>query len=310
MIAPCRSGSILGILFLLIAASSSAEEKTGIYIDETAQMDLGDRFFQEGDYYRAITEYKRFLFLFPQSARAPEAALDIIKSYFQGKRWDDAVRSAEEFERTFPSSSFLPEAVLLKGIAFEEKGDYARARLFLGRVQEMLPRSPLADEAQWQIALTYMKEEDWKEAARAFRELKPESKLYPRGEYLASGLDHIDTLPRKSPAAAGVLAGLLPGAGHAYVGRYRDAAVAFVLNGVFIWGIVESFQNGNYAVGGLLTFFELGWYGGNIYSAVSSAYKYNRKTQRDYLDSLEKGGIAVSFIFRERTPFLALRYSF
>ncbi len=304
------SGSILGIFFILIAASSAAEEKSGIYIDEGIQMGLGDRFFQEGDYYRAVTEYKRFLFLFPQSPRAAEAELNVLKSYFQGKRWNDAIRTAEEFEKIFPSSPLLPEAVLLEGISFGEKGDISRGRLFLRRVQEMAPRTPLADEAQWQLALTYLKEENWKEAAREFRQLRPESKLYPRSEYLAGGLDLMDTLPRKSPTTAGVLAGVLPGAGHLYVGRYRDAAVAFLLNGAFIWGIVESFQHDNYVVGGLLTFFELGWYGGNIYSAVSSAHKYNRKIQQDYLDSLEKGGVSLSFSFRERTPVLALRYVF
>jgi tetratricopeptide (TPR) repeat protein len=305
-----RSGSILGFLLLLIAASSTAEEKTGVYLDEPTQMGLGDRFFQEGDYYRAITEYKRFLFLFPQSPRAPESQLNVVKSYFQGKRWDDVIRAAEEFERIFPASPFLAEAVMLKGIAFGEKGDFSQARLFLGRVQEMVPQTALADEAQWQIALTYLKQENWKEAAREFRKLRPESKLYPRGEYLAGGLDRIETMPEKSPQAAGILAALMPGAGHVYVGRYRDAAIAFLLNGAFIWGIVESFQHDNYALGALLTFFELGWYGGNIYSAVSSAFKYNRKIRQDYLDSLEKGGVSVSFSFRERTPFFALRYTF
>jgi tetratricopeptide (TPR) repeat protein len=303
-------GALLGILFfLLTASSSSGGEKSSLTVDEDLQMGLADRFFQEGDYYRAITEYKRFLFFFPQSPRADEAMQKIAKSYFNGKRWNEAIQAIDELGKVFPSSKFIPEAILLQGLSFAEKKDYAQARFFFRKVQEISPATPLADEAQWQIALTYVKEENWKEAGQEFRKVRPGSKLYGRGEYFAQGLDRIKEIPRKSPETAGILAAILPGAGHLYCERYRDAAIAFLLNGAFLWGIVESFDHQNYAVGGILTFFELGWYGGNIYSAVASAQKYNRKKEQEYLDSLEKG-ISLSISMQGRTPVLAFRYVF
>ena len=94
------------------------------------------------------------------------------------------------------------------------------------------------------------------------------------------------------PGLAGTLAAVLPGSGHFYTGRKRDGTVAFLLNAAFIWGAVESYNKENYALGGILTFFELGWYFGNIYSAVSSAHKYNRRLKDEYIKSLkEKKGI-------------------
>jgi len=57
----------------------------GLYIDEKVQMGLGDSFFQDGDYYRAITEYRRFLFFFPRSLRVEEALWKIASSYFTGR---------------------------------------------------------------------------------------------------------------------------------------------------------------------------------------------------------------------------------
>ncbi len=93
-------------------------------------------------------------------------------------------------------------------------------------------------------------------------------------------------LPKKSPAVAGSLAAILPGAGHLYTERPRDALVAFLLNGAFIVAAVELFRHDNYWAGGIVTFFEVGWYAGNIYSAVSSAHKYNKKVQDDYLEQL------------------------
>lgn len=50
--------------FSPLAAMSAEEER--VAVDSQLQMELADYFFQEGDYYRAITEYKRFLFLSPK----------------------------------------------------------------------------------------------------------------------------------------------------------------------------------------------------------------------------------------------------
>jgi tetratricopeptide (TPR) repeat protein len=302
---------LLTFLFLGSTGWAWGQAGGGRYLDEKLQMELGDYFFDEGDYYRAITEYKRFLFFFPRSPRVEEALWKIANSYFQGKKWDDALTACDGLLQRFPASPWLAEALLLKGRCWAEKGEYSRARYFFRRAQEVAPGKALADEARWQTALTYMKEEKWKEAAGEFRKLDPASKLYPRAEFLAQGLDRIDEVPQKSPAGAGILAALLPGAGHLYCGRYRDAAVAFVLNGAFIWGMAESFRRENYAVGGILTFFEFGWYSGNIYSAVSSAHKYNRDKKKEYLHSLERENpFSWGIQFQEKHPFLAVRYEF
>ena len=117
----------------------------------------------------------------------------------------------------------------------------------------------------------------------------------------------MDGLPRKSPALAGTLAAVLPGAGHLYAERPRDALVSFLLNGSFIWAAVELFRNNNNVAGGIVAFFELGWYGGNIYSAVSSAHKYNKRIEDEYLQGLkDKSGISL---YRDRTRSNYIMYS-
>jgi hypothetical protein len=106
------------------------------------------------------------------------------------------------------------------------------------------------------------------------------------------------------------LAAVLPGLGHAYVGRYKDGGIAFLVNALFIWAAVESFHNDNNVLGGMICFLELGWYSGNIYSAVNSTHKYNRKIGRDLRKDLKDrlelkplllsqggAGLAVSFRF-------------
>jgi tetratricopeptide (TPR) repeat protein len=296
--------------FFFLCGGASAQEEGKRVVDEKAQMGLGDYFFEDGDFYRAITEYKRFLFFFPESLRAEEALWKIASSYFQGKKWDEALSAADDLLKKHPSSPWAPEAILLKGRCWMEKKEFSQARHYFLLAREMAAGTGIAQEAQWQTAVSFLREDRWKEAAAEFRKVETSSRLYPRAEYWAQGLEGIEEVPQKSPTTAGILA-VLPGAGHLYCERYRDAGIAFVLNAAFIWGMVESFKHENYVVGGILTFFELGWYSGNIYSAVSSAHKYNRNKKKEYLDNLEKEDrLSLGISFREKQPFFSLRYVF
>ena len=49
-------------------------------------MGLGDYFFKDGDYYRAVTEYKRFLFFFPQERDGGRGALEDRQIVFQREK--------------------------------------------------------------------------------------------------------------------------------------------------------------------------------------------------------------------------------
>ena len=301
---------LLFSLFCLLAGGAWAQEEGKRVIDEKTQIGLGDYFLEGGDYYRAITEYQRFLFFFPDSLRAEEALWKITSSYFQGKKWDEALSAADDFLRKHPSSTWAAEAILLKGRCWMEKREFSQARHHFLRAREVAAGTGVAQEAQWQSAVSYLREERWKEAAAEFRKVEAGSRLYPRAEYWAQGMEGIEGVPQKSPTTAGILA-VLPGAGHLYCERYRDAGIAFILNAAFIWGMVEAFKHENYVVGGILTFFELGWYSGNIYSAVSSAHKYNRNKKKEYLDGLEREDrFSMGISFREKQPFLSFRYAF
>ncbi len=150
----------------------------------------------------------------------------------------------------------------------------------------------------------------WRDASEAFSKVGKDSTLYDSSRKLAAQSLEGEKLPSKKPVYAGTLAALIPGLGHAYVSRYKDAAVAFVLNGLFVWATVESFHQDHEVLGGILAAFEAGWYFGNIYSAVNCAHKYNRKAQNDFRNRLEdqfdlrlfvadksRFGLALSFRF-------------
>ncbi|MBW1888502.1 MAG: hypothetical protein JRI52_09165 [Deltaproteobacteria bacterium] len=155
-----------------------------------------------------------------------------------------------------------------------------------------------------------MRKDRWQEASEAFKVVEEKSPLYASSQDLSLKSLKGETLPRKDPTSAGILAAILPGLGHVYGERYRDGMVAFLLNGLFIWAAVESFDQDHDVLGGILTFLEAGWYSGNIYSAVNCAHKYNRKIRNEYRKGLPDQLDLNLFTTREGHLGLALKFDF
>ncbi|MGB9700306.1 MAG: tetratricopeptide repeat protein, partial [Thermodesulfobacteriota bacterium] len=104
------------ILLLRPSLFLGAQEGEVRILDEKLQMDLADHFFNEGDYYRAITEYKRFLFFFPRSLKTEEVYFQMAKAYLKGKKWEDALLTLDRLQKQFPHSPRRGEVYLLQGL--------------------------------------------------------------------------------------------------------------------------------------------------------------------------------------------------
>ena len=280
------------VVFLVVANDEAA---AGDPVENAKIFEFAERLFEEKDYFRAITEYKRFIFLSPESELIETCFFRICESYFEAGRWQDAIDSLDTFLARYPAGRLAYDALLLKGRAEKNLKRYHEALSSFERVIA-LNSGPLRDMAFFESALVYVELENWAMARESFSHISEGSVLYPKTWIFSSGLEEIDSIPRKSPAVAGTLAAIIPGSGHLYTERSRDALVAFLLNAAFIWAAVELFQDDNYVAGGVVTFFELGWYTGNIYSAIGSAHKYNRRAKNEFIHTLkERSNISYHF---------------
>ena len=81
--------------------------------------------------------------------------------------------------------------------------------------------------------------------------------------------------PHKSPLLGGIL-GIIPGAGYLYSGEYGNACRSVILNSLFIWAMVETAIEDQWALFAVTTFLETTWYTGSIYGGIDSAHRYNR----------------------------------
>ncbi len=77
----------------------------------------------EGDHYRAITEYKRFIFQNPKSPLIPQARLSIAKSLLSGKRWVESDNSFENLFTLHPDSSETRTGIRLYADSAYEQGN-------------------------------------------------------------------------------------------------------------------------------------------------------------------------------------------
>jgi TolA-binding protein len=277
---------MIAIMAVFLPPGMAVAAETHV-IDADRQFSFAEALLAEGDYYRAISEYKRFTYFFPENKLVETCNYRICESYYRAKRWQEAREAFTSFITRYPASPTIPGARYLKGMAEKQLRQYTDA---LSTFEELIKSksNEFVDKAVYQSAIVYMEMEEWQKARETFSLVPKGSRLSGSASVMASELQHMDDLPQKSPATAGSLAAIIPGAGHLYTERPRDALVAFLLNGAFIWGAIELFHHDNYVAGGIVAFFEIGWYTGNIYSAVNSAHKYNKKTREDFIEHLKE----------------------
>lgn len=270
---------------------------------------FAENLFGQGDYYRAITEYERVIFFYPDHPLAKKARFQVAHCYFKGDRLDQAVERFRALSQELPGEEVGRKAYFMLGEAYYQKREYSRAADIFAAYIETYPGDERIDAARIKIGWSYLRQGQWRQAAEEFQKLPPDSPLHAQAEGLAEGSEKYPGIPTKSPGLAGGLSAVLPGAGQLYVNRPGDALMSFLLNGAFIWATVEAFHHDNNVTGGILLFFESGWYLGNIYNAVNGANKYNRRTEQQFLDGLKdkyhvayindgRGGNLVAFTLR------------
>jgi tetratricopeptide (TPR) repeat protein len=267
---------------------------------------FADALFNDGDYFRAITEYKRFLFLHPTDMRAGRVQLQVALAYQRGQQWDDARQTFEHLVEQSADPAARAEAAYRIGETSFQQGRYAQAIADLQPVAERYEQTLVGDRARYLLGWSYLRGRQWLEASQTFEVIATTSPLFPSSRALAEAAREGEQLPRKSPALAGLMSAVIPGTGHFYTGRWRDGTIALLLNGAFLAAGIEAVSAGNEAAAGVLLFFEAAWYSGTIYGAVNAAHKYNLDLEDRWLQGLERQHSPAGRSLSRASPTLVL----
>ena len=285
---PFKSGRILPAAVLILALLCQAAGAGDILIiDADRQFAFAESLFKRLKFPQAAAEYQRFVHFFPDDPRVQLASFKIGQSYFEEGSWQAAIRELEAFAVRFSGSPLAARARFLISRCHRRLGDERGALAVLARLAAQSENPAVVDEAWYRIGWIRMEGLDWEGSRGAFDRIAERRRADYHLSAVYAGLEAAGELPRKDPRVAGLLAAV-PGAGFAYCGRYRDALIALVANGLVIWAAVDSFDNGNNGLGVLLSVLGAGFYSGNIYGSIASAHKYNRRQARTLVERLKE----------------------
>ena len=278
---------------------------------DTAVYDFGLHLFRLGDYYRAITEFKRFSLLFPHDARYPAAQLLIGLALQEDKAYDEAVTHFQNWRLTDDPTDATRVAAFKLGELRFLQGQYRQAVLYFQGFLETYPEGPLVSQTRYMLGLSWALAGQFSQAQQALATVPERDPLASRALALQEELRLTPPLQLRSPQVAGILSGVLPGAGHLYAGKPLQAVTAFALNGSFLAGAAYAIHEKLHITGAILLFFETGWYLGGIASAVDATREANRQQQRGLTEHLKATYAPPVLTFQIlQAPGLGLRLTF
>jgi len=294
---------LLGII--ICSTNGNALEMTAEKV-----MSFADHLYEKGDYYRAITEYERLTFYFPESPLAKKAKYQIAMSYLKGEKLTQAIQQFSVLSKSYINEELGKNSQYMLAESYYQLKEYNLAIEVLDEFLRIYPKDPQADAARVKKGICYLRQGMWQSADKEFENIPAHSSLGSIARGLAEESQKYPSIKKKSPYIAGTLSAILPGAGQLYIGRPRDAVVSLLLNGLFIWGAIAALDRGNNLTGGILISVESGWYLANIYSAVSGAHKYNCSADQRFMEQIENK-YRISFYRDERkNSFLSLNVKF
>lgn len=311
---------LMAFCLMLGCWATGVQGAAAVTITPEKQMGLADHFFQKESYDQAIVEYRKFLYLFGDHQQAGRAAFQIALAHFKQHQYDKALKAFKKISAK-PDQAFSVPARFMVSRCLAALGRRLPAVANLKGLLDTAENKGLRDRACYHIGWVYLetvREIDGKTLSRAadyFSRISPANQEAYQVQQLQEDLKAARNAPqgllasRKHPSLAGGLA-VFPGLGHVYCGRYHDALISFLINGGLIWAAWEAFDSDLEVLGSMISFAEVGFYGGNIYGAVSAAHKYNRRRSRAFLDNLKDIRIGVAPVDNGRGIMAAVKVAF
>jgi tetratricopeptide (TPR) repeat protein len=273
---------------VLVMLTTLSYAETTVTVEADRQFQYAEQLYSQKKYMIAIAEYERFVYLFPGDKRVSQSRYHIGMAYYAERRYTEAIQSFSDLIETKGMRSAYHARSFFMAVESQLRlGRRSSALTTLHNLVTQSDDTDVQDEAYYRIGWIFLETADWEKAQTYFQKISHQNYAKYRLTDLIRNLESAGDIHHKSPGVAGVLA-ILPGGGYLYCNRPRDALISFLLNGGLIYAAYEAFDNEMYALGSVISFVEIGFYSGSIYGSVSSAHKYNRDQDRQFIDRLKE----------------------
>lgn len=257
--------------FFLFIISSAAGNGDSVYW-------LSLKYYEQGDYFTAITEAMRYQFLFPRGKYHAESILLEGKAYWEGKNPSLALNAMTKCFEMYGDKEAGEKALVYSGkIRLMAGSPYFAHRTYLtyeylyknGKYAEDV----LADKC---FSLAMMGELPESKALIA-----QYAEKYDRGKYLSS-LYELDKLidnetarSKKSYALAVGGSAIIPGFGHFYAGEWTTGLFSLATTGACFFLAWDGYRDENLLRTILFGVVGLSFYQHSLFSAANNVYRYN-----------------------------------
>ncbi len=275
----------IGVPLVLVAAT--ARGFTQLTIDADSQYRYAQSRLDAGAVDEAIVEFNRFIYFFPEDPRIPRARFQTGMAHFNAGRYQAAAAIFNRQTEDFTGSPLDNQAFFMLSRSHARQGMTEQAILDLHNLVALSSETDVIDRARYELGWLHVDQGRWNDADQSFGGISPGNQNRFQVADLKQALALSEAIPVRHPMTAGLLS-IVPGGGQLYCNRYQDALTAFLINAGLIWAAWEAFDNEQYALGGVISFVEFGFYAGNIYGAVSGAHKFNRDRIAEYRERLNQ----------------------
>ncbi len=227
---------------------------------------------QSRQYGLASEEFERLVFLYPGNDTLKNGLLRAFR--LGGKPADGLKRWNEWQQQAFSPGPFL-QTEYTKLLLWNK--DYAGVHQVCAQAGNMD-----ASFAQRMNLYATLLEQSWPEAEQQLEQWPANQRIAKRAEFEMLVKKGLNTRYKK-PGLATALSVVVPGAGKAYAGQWKDGAISLLFVGLNTWQAYRRFDKE-----GLDTFwgwihggFAMGFYIGNLYGSHKAARLHNDKKRRD-----------------------------
>lgn len=252
-----RTWNIFAVLAWLAPFGAAAQGSPGLALELAA----------EGDHAGAALEYRRLAGDAPSGEARGGWYWASAYAYWSAGEYELADRMLNRAEDAQPALG--TPALLLRGENAQAARRWSEADFYF---ESVLRGEAGADEkvfASRRLAVGRLRQKDPAGAAAALdRAPVPQAAARAALEAYTRGRD-------KSPRVGGLL-GIVPGFGYFYAGEWASGVRSILLNGLFLFGMVDTADKDQWGAFAVITFFEFTWYSGSIYGGIDGAHRYNR----------------------------------
>jgi tetratricopeptide (TPR) repeat protein len=240
----------------------------------------------EGRSDEAITEFKRFLFLYPETPEAWRACERIGGCYRNEWRFSEALAWYGKAMERAPGEPERVELEICMALAELAEGSYAAAEFRLLSLRAFAEPAALSGRDYLYLGMVYLFSGREKDADRELSAYEIQLSSDKRKAF-ASMLSEFRGGWHPSPSVALLLSSILPGSGQVYNGMVLDGLNAFFVNGASATLTLCLMASENYA-GALFIFLSIfkRYYVGNLRNAESQAIEINERRSKRLAERL------------------------